>query len=64
VTQNLKWLPSESDVLMLTVSGTGAVEAGMINFLSPGDRILVGCNGKFGERWAKLVKLIVSKSKQ
>lgn len=55
VTQNLKWLhQTESDVLMLTVSGTGAVEAGMINFLSPGDRILVGCNGKFGERWAEV----------
>jgi len=28
VTQNLKWLhQTESDVLMLTVSGTGAVEA-------------------------------------
>ncbi len=55
VTQNLKWLhQTESDVLMLTTSGTGAVEAGMINFLSPGDRILVGCNGKFGDRWAEV----------
>jgi len=55
VTQNLKWLhQTQSDVLMLTTSGTGAVEAGMINFLSPGDRILVGCNGKFGDRWAEV----------
>ncbi len=55
VTQNLKWLhQTESDVLMLTTTGTGAVEAGMINFLSPGDRILVGCNGKFGERWVEV----------
>jgi aspartate aminotransferase-like enzyme len=55
VTQNLKWLhQTETDVLMLTVSGTGAAEAGMINFLSPGDRILVGCNGKFGDRWAEV----------
>lgn len=55
VTQNLKWLhQTESDVLMLTTSGTGAVEAGMINFLSPGDRILVGCNGKFGDRWVEV----------
>lgn len=55
VTQNLKWLhQTQSDVLMLTASGTGAVEAGMINFLSPGDRILVGCNGKFGDRWAEV----------
>src|SRR4028119_529805 len=53
VTQNLKWLhQTENDVLVLTVSGTGAMEAGIINFLSPGDRVLVGCNGKFGDRWA------------
>jgi aspartate aminotransferase-like enzyme len=57
VTANLKWLhQTESDVLMLTTSGTGAVEAGIINFLSPGDRILVGCNGKFGERWAEVAQ--------
>ncbi len=55
VTQNLKWLhQTTSDVLMLTVSGTGAMEAGIINFLSPGDRVLVGCNGKFGDRWAQV----------
>jgi len=55
MTENLKWLhQTQSDVLMLTTSGTGAVEAGMINFLSPGDRIIVGCNGKFGERWAEV----------
>lgn len=55
VTQNLKWLhQTENDVLVLTVSGTGAMEAGIINFLSPGDRVLVGCNGKFGERWAQM----------
>ena len=55
VTQNLKWLhQTANDVLVLTVSGTGAMEAGIINFLSPGDRVLVGCNGKFGDRWADL----------
>jgi aspartate aminotransferase-like enzyme len=55
VTQNLKWLhQTQNDVLVLTASGTGAMEAGIINFLSPGDRVLVGCNGKFGERWAEV----------
>ncbi|MEH1870875.1 pyridoxal-phosphate-dependent aminotransferase family protein [Nostoc sp.] len=55
VTENLKWLhQTQSDVLMLNVSGTGAVEAAIINFLSPGDRILVGSNGKFGERWVEI----------
>ncbi|MCY7336292.1 MAG: alanine--glyoxylate aminotransferase family protein [Chamaesiphon sp.] len=57
VTANLKWLhQTQNDVLMLTVSGTGAMEAGMINFFSPGDRVLVVHNGKFGERWAEVAK--------
>ena len=56
-TENLKWLhQTSSDVLSLTVSGTGAMEAGIINFLSAGDRILVGTNGKFGERWAEVAE--------
>jgi aspartate aminotransferase-like enzyme len=57
LTENLKWLhQTKNDVLMLTTSGTGAMEAGIINFLSAGDKVLVGNNGKFGERWAKLSK--------
>jgi len=57
LTENLKWLhQTQNDVLILAASGTGAMEAGIINFLSPGDRVLVGNNGKFGERWAKLAK--------
>ncbi len=56
-TANLKWLhQTQNDLLTLTVSGTGAMEAGIINFLSPGDRVLVGSNGKFGERWAQVCK--------
>ncbi|WP_017305944.1 pyridoxal-phosphate-dependent aminotransferase family protein [Spirulina subsalsa] len=57
VSANLKWLhQTAQDVQMLTVSGTGAMEAGMINFLSRGDRVLVGCNGKFGERWGEVAE--------
>jgi aspartate aminotransferase-like enzyme len=52
VTAKLKWIhQTQNDVLILTASGTGAMEAGIINFLSKGDRVLVGENGKFGERW-------------
>ncbi|MBE9011659.1 alanine--glyoxylate aminotransferase family protein [Pseudanabaenaceae cyanobacterium LEGE 13415] len=55
VTQNLKWLhQTQNDLLILAASGTGAMEAGIINFLSPGDRVLVATNGKFGERWAEV----------
>ncbi|MEM1367797.1 MAG: alanine--glyoxylate aminotransferase family protein [Cyanobacteria bacterium P01_H01_bin.15] len=53
----LKWLhQTEGEVLTLNVSGTGAMEAGIINFLSAGDRVLVGNNGKFGDRWAKMAR--------
>jgi aspartate aminotransferase-like enzyme len=55
VTAKLKWLhQTTNDVLILTASGTGAMEAGIINFLSKGDRVLVGDNGKFGERWVEV----------
>ena len=55
INEGLKWLhQSKNEVLSLTVSGTGAMEAGIINFLSPGDRVLVGVNGKFGDRWAQI----------
>lgn len=55
VTEGLKWLhQTQNDVLVITASGTGAMEAGIINFLSPGDRVLAGCNGKFGDRWAQI----------
>jgi aspartate aminotransferase-like enzyme len=54
---DLKWLhQTENDVLILTVSGTGAVEAGITNFFCAGDKVLVAHNGKFGERWAKVSK--------
>lgn len=42
------------DPLILTSSGTGAMEAAMVNLTEPGDEILVIEGGKFGERWRKL----------
>jgi aspartate aminotransferase-like enzyme len=55
VTANLKWLhQTNNDLLILAASGTGAMEAAIINFLSAGDTVLVGTNGKFGERWGEL----------
>jgi aspartate aminotransferase-like enzyme len=45
---------TSQDVLMLASSGTGAMEAAVINTTSPGDRVLVVNGGKFGERWGKI----------
>jgi aspartate aminotransferase-like enzyme len=55
--EQLRWLHQTSgDVLALCGSGTAAMEAGIVNVLSRGDRVLCGDNGKFGERWVKLAK--------
>ncbi|MFN8544831.1 MAG: alanine--glyoxylate aminotransferase family protein [Candidatus Binatia bacterium] len=44
------------DVLILTSSGTGAMEGAVTNLCSPGDEVLVVNGGKFGERWTKIAK--------
>ena len=45
-----------NDVFILTSSGTGAMEAALINLLSPGDTALTVQGGKFGERWTELCR--------
>jgi aspartate aminotransferase-like enzyme len=47
---------TKSDVLILSSSGTGAMEASVSNLTSPGDRVLVLTAGKFGERWSGIAK--------
>lgn len=47
---------TENDVLVLTASGSGAMEAAVVNLLSTKDRILAITAGKFGERWLELCK--------
>ncbi len=44
------------DIILLSSSGTGAMEAAVSNLTSPGDRVLVLTAGKFGERWTALAK--------
>jgi len=56
-TKNLQWLhQTQNDVLTITGSGTAAMEAGIINTLSKGDKVICGENGKFGERWVKVAE--------
>ncbi|MDO8729652.1 MAG: alanine--glyoxylate aminotransferase family protein [Candidatus Omnitrophota bacterium] len=42
------------EVLILTSSGTGAMEAAVANLLSAGDEAIVIRGGKFGERWGEI----------
>jgi aspartate aminotransferase-like enzyme len=45
---------TEGDVFVLTASGTGGLEAAIVNTLSPGDKVLSVSNGAFGERFADI----------
>ncbi len=47
---------TQNDVLIFASSGTGAMEGAVANLLSPGERMLVGTAGKFGERWLGLAQ--------
>jgi aspartate aminotransferase-like enzyme len=51
-----EFIGTENDVLVLTCSGTGVMEASVSNLTSPGDKVLVLTAGKFGERWTGLAK--------
>src|SRR5437868_13081387 len=57
VREGLAWLyQTKQDVLVFAASGTGAMEASVVNFLRKGDAAVVVDGGKFGERWGKLAK--------
>ena len=57
VTAKLKQLfQTENDVFLLTGSGTGGLEAAIVNTLSPGDNVLSVSNGVFGERFAAIAE--------
>src|SRR5262249_22483321 len=55
VSEDLRWVhQTQGEVLMLAASGSGAMEAALVNLMEPGKRALCLVGGKFGERWAKL----------
>lgn len=55
VTEGLKVVfQTTNDCFILASSGTGAMEASVINLLSPGDVAITIQGGKFGERWTEL----------
>ncbi|MDD5692406.1 MAG: alanine--glyoxylate aminotransferase family protein [Candidatus Omnitrophica bacterium] len=47
---------TSNDVFIISSSGTGAMEAAVMNLLSCGDTALVVQGGKFGERWTEISK--------
>jgi aspartate aminotransferase-like enzyme len=51
-----EFIGTRNEVLVLTSSGTGAMEGAVANLTSAGDKVLVLTAGKFGERWRDLAK--------
>jgi aspartate aminotransferase-like enzyme len=57
VTDNLKQLfQTKNDLFLLTGSGTGGLEAALVNTLSPGDKVLSVSIGVFGDRFATIAR--------
>ena len=55
VAERLKdFFETSNDVLILSTSGTGGLEAAVVNTLSPGDKVLSVSIGAFGERFAAI----------
>ena len=58
VTAGMKpYFGTEHEVLLLTCAGTGALEAAVVNTLSPGDPVLAVTIGAFGDRFAKVAEV-------
>jgi aspartate aminotransferase-like enzyme len=57
VREGLKYVfQTQNEVILMAASGTGAMEAAVVNTLARGDRALVIRGGKFGERWGEICR--------
>jgi len=56
VSQLKEFFQTRGDVLILSASGTGGMEAAVVNTLSPGDKVLVVSIGAFGDRFAAIAE--------
>ncbi len=48
---------TDGEIVIFSSSGTGGMEASILNFFSEGDKVLVINGGKFGQRWLELSKV-------
>jgi aspartate aminotransferase-like enzyme len=48
---------TNNDIAVISASGTGGLEAAVVNVLSPGDRVLGVSIGSFGDRIAKIARV-------
>ena len=55
IREDLKYLfQTKKEVYFFASSGTGAMEAAIVNLFSPMDKVIVVVGGKFGKRWLEL----------
>jgi len=47
---------TQNDIVALSASGTGAVEASVVNIVKKGDKIIIPVNGEFSSRLAELIE--------
>ena len=47
---------TQNDIVALSASGTGAVEAGVVNLVKKGDKIIMPVNGEFSNRLSQLIE--------
>ena len=47
---------TQNDIVALSASGTGAVEAGVVNLIKPGDKVIIPVNGEFSRRLSQLIE--------
>jgi aspartate aminotransferase-like enzyme len=50
-----KVFETDNDIILLTTSGTGGVEASVVNVVRKGDRVIIPVNGEFSNRLADLI---------
>ena len=47
---------TEGDAVCLSASGTGAVEASVVNLIKKGDKVIIPVNGEFSGRLAQMIE--------
>ncbi|HPI40353.1 MAG TPA: alanine--glyoxylate aminotransferase family protein [Pseudobdellovibrionaceae bacterium] len=52
-----KIFQTTEDVFLSSSTGSGGMEALLVNTISPGDKVITIISGKFGERWSKMASV-------
>jgi len=51
-----KVFQTQNDVVALSSSGTGAVEASVVNLIKKGDKVIIPVNGEFSSRLSQMIE--------